>query len=207
MQAGRRWLPASALALLALGNLALWTGPVGSTTQRTFDWRRYEAGARAVFGERELAVGRLGGDPVLHDNNLYMQSDPGGEGLFSVYVAYYPQRFFSDEAPHDPLLCYPIAGWDLIGRPQAVELPAVDGLPATAQLLHVVQGGRVRRVLHWRRARGTGEGDLWTRWRRGRPDFAWQRVEWFVESADAPERPEWMAQVQAIDRAVADSFR
>ena len=76
---------------------------------------------------------------------LRLYSGPPGAPVW-VYLAFYSGA--GTTGAHDPTVCYPAQGWDLVGlRERALELPGGDTLHA--RFLAATQGPSEELVLYW----------------------------------------------------------
>lgn len=72
---------------------------------------------------------------------------PSGGGIW-VYAALYGGRAGYDAGAHDPEVCYPAQGWEILGA-RTASLPMPDGGRIVAKLLDAHQGAVSQKVLYW----------------------------------------------------------
>ncbi len=140
-------LVAALLALLRPGAaLTNWLHGSNSTSQ-VFEPSRvphqlgpYWAGLDTKLDEEILAMLQ----PELYLMRLYRHGDVGS--LIWSYIAVYRGR--GTGSAHDPEICYPAQGWDIMGR-QNLEIEMDGGGVLTTTLLRADKDGRGQLVLYW----------------------------------------------------------
>jgi hypothetical protein len=174
----------SGLIILLLANWLVWRPP-GSAM--TFDLDGLRTG---LIGECKVREERFPPSPMLPDDYALFVAD-GDQPLRSIYVGFYPTQGLAAEGPHDPHDCYATQGWDIRSTGK-LELK-VDGKPAVVQTAVVESPGNKLFVTWWSQRPGGAPGDpdqrgalqdLLDRWRRGRSDLCWVRIEWDPSMAD-----------------------
>jgi EpsI family protein len=118
----------------------------------------------------------------------------------SVYVALYRGPSADGEGAHDPALCYPASGWEVMAT-RSVEIALPQGGRLSGKLLTAHQGTDERKALYWFQPAGRWPGSQgWEQVARigdslaGRSQFAFVRL-------SAPVEPGWDAEQDLIDFA------
>ncbi len=168
-------------ALLVPGSiLAYWSSQSDPGALR-FDSRpisRELAGYRQN-GESELEPEVLAQiQPDLY--RLWLYSSEGRPPIWS-YLAFYRGIVFT--GAHDPAVCYPAQGWEVLGGSRDLKLPMEDGGTLSARLLRVHLRGRKELVLYWYQTVGRWPKSAWAEQilrvydsLRGSPQYAFVRL-------------------------------
>ncbi len=143
--------------------------------------------------------------PDAHILRLY--EAPGRTPIW-IYVGVYAGRAGYAAGAHDPEVCYPAFGWEVLAS-RSVEIP-LDGRDRMhATLLKVHIGNRSEAVLHWFQPSGRwsapGAVEQLTRiWdaAAGRPQYAFVRLSGSSEDSRIAERD-----LTAFARAIAPALR
>ena len=119
---------------------------------------------------------------------------PGAPGIL-MYAGLYAGRAGYGKGAHDPEVCYPAHGWEILGSSsEVVILPGGERFAATR--LNVHKGSEKRSVLYWFQP-----ADRWTRGTiveealrivdavRGRPQYAFVRISAAASSSQHPKDP------------------
>lgn len=141
-------LAAAALAFLvpALA-LARWQAAAGTGKVETLPPLLPDAiGPWAVVEEQRLSADHYAMlTPDAHVWRLYAAE---GRAPIWAYVAVYLGRAGYAAGAHDPEVCYPAQGWEILGsRPCGVSIDRDERLPA--RLLHAHRGSAEQSVLYW----------------------------------------------------------
>jgi hypothetical protein len=192
------------LAILLLGNLLLWGGRAGETAaDARFDFAAFEADVRRSLADLPLARVRFAENGLLPDAYLCLETPAGAATFVSVYAGHYPRRGLLAKEPHDPAVCYPVAGWDLAAGPVELEAGAAGALTR----IEVERDGRGRLALYWtvHAVRGGGgAASLWRRFAGLRGDYVWVRIELEPPLPEGPLDPGWTERVARV-RAAAEA--
>jgi EpsI family protein len=188
---GRRRLPAVAAALLLPALLlARWLTSAGSFADVAEAPRLpTEIGAWSLASERSLSREEL--DQLAPDAYLARRYDHAGMPIW-VYVAVYAGQRRDGRGAHDPQVCYPAQGWEVV-RTRRVEVPLADGESFPGNLFVAQQNRAEQIVLYWfqpaERWAGRQSVEQLSRiWDAvaGRPQFAFVRISTpVVEGRDA----------------------
>ena len=201
-------LAATLLSLLIPGLLlARWTlairtpiGPISTPALPS------QAGAWTATREERLEPEALAIiEPDAHIMRLY--EAPGRTPIW-IYVGVYAGRAGYAAGAHDPEVCYPAFGWEVLAsRFVEVPLDASDRMHAT--LLKVHNNNRTETVLYWFQPSGRwsapGAVEQLTRiWdaAAGRPQYAFVRLSGPSEDGPIAERD-----LTAFARAIAPALR
>jgi EpsI family protein len=137
------------------------------------------AGRLELAGDRRLSADVFAMvEPADYTFRLYRES-PADPGIWS-YVAFYQGVDRSNA--HDPDVCYPAQGWEIIGRSEIrLTMPDREELHATRLRAHL--DGREEEVLYWFQPAGRWPGsalaeDLLRVYDRlrGAPEYAFVRL-------------------------------
>lgn len=124
-------------------------------------WNARSAGAARPFDEHIIGQ-RLGGrvigdvrvwskeiiEVVRPDQYLLRRYDAPGRAPIWTYVAFYYGVGKLGAGAHDPALCYPAQGWDVLDS-QTITIPLEDGTELDAEFMRALREGRQQLVLHW----------------------------------------------------------
>lgn len=145
----QRWIPASLLAVGALGNSVLLARRADSTP---------------LIGPIEsVAVTALGlpGTTIIIDtaeqrvagmtSYVLREFTPPGEGAFSIYVGYYDEQH-QGKTIHSPKNCLPGGGWEPV-EAGTLTIATASG-SATVNRYRVAQAGKSAIVYYWYQGRG-----------------------------------------------------
>ena len=123
------------------------------------------------------------------DSHLVWYFEARDRAPISVYVALYRGPSPDGEGAHDPALCYPASGWEVMAT-RSVEIALPEGAKLSGNLLTAHQGNDERKALYWFQPAGRWPGgQMWEQVARigdslaGRPQFAFVRL-------SAPAEPE-----------------
>lgn len=196
----------AAIAVLLLANWVVWR-PGGASG--SFDL----AALRSALQQRwSLREDRFPPSGLLPDEYLLLLADDA-QPLLSVYVGYYATQGLAATGPHDPHDCYATQGWQ-VDAPTTRQL-AVDGRPATVQTTTVQRGDERLLVTFWSQRPGSLPlapaqqsvfGELAERWRSGRSDLAWVRMEWRQEMAEPGAAAQLDTALAGVIRAVRQAM-
>jgi EpsI family protein len=164
-----------------------------------------EVGRLQLAGSRRLSPEVFAMvEPADYAFRLYRES-PADPGIWS-YVAFY--RGVDRSNAHDPDVCYPAQGWEIIGRRETrLRMPDRGELHATLLRAHL--DGREERVLYWfqptgRWPRGALAEDLLRVYDRlrGAPEYAFVRLSTRDATGEAP-----MERLRSFARVLAPLVR
>lgn len=82
------------------------------------------------------------------DAYLMRRYSASGRAPIWVYLALYAGRAGYGKGAHDPEVCYPAQGWEVLGSTTA-EIPVAGGRTFRARLLHVHNRGLRESVVYW----------------------------------------------------------
>jgi EpsI family protein len=127
------------------------------------------------------------------DSYLVRQFEAPGRAPISLYVALYRGPSSDGEGAHDPALCYPASGWEVMAT-RSVEIALPQGGRLAGKLLTAHQGSDERKALYWFQPAGRWPGSQgWEQVARigdslaGRPQFAFVRLSAPVEAGQDVE--------------------
>ena len=144
----RARLIAAILAVLAPTTvLATWAGRDSAAGVKFDDSSiRNELAGRAVgavdFWPPEVL------EQIQPEKYLLRRYDAADGSALWAYVGFYKQLSQLGVGAHDPTLCYPAQGWEVMEVREA-RLPAGDGDSLTARLVRAYREGREEVVLYW----------------------------------------------------------
>lgn len=128
------------------------------------------------------------------DSYIAWQFEAPGRSPISVYVALYRGPSPDGEGAHDPALCYPASGWEVMAT-RSAEIALPHGGRLTGTLLTAHLGSDERKALYWFQPAGRWPGtQAWEQVARigdslaGRPQFAFVRLSAPVEPDHDAER-------------------
>ena len=209
--AAARW----ALAVVLAGNAVLWWDRGFARLAVGFDFDAFRADLERICAPVDLEYGTFDED-LLPESYLYAEARDESAPLFSIYLGYFPHDGAGAKRPHDPLVCYPAAGWDVLGPPVPLGLTHPEtGASLEILLVSVARGERRLLVLFWRQELGLlpqpgGESEVAHLLRRAytrRSDCAWVRVEFVSPPGMKVPGPAWKDRVAEIMVAAQDAFR
>jgi EpsI family protein len=203
-------LVAVSLALLAPGvALARWMTSAG-TRSATLQAPALatQIGPWTYRDEIQLSADHLA--MLEPDSYLWrLYTAPSGVGIW-VYAAFYGGRAGYDAGAHDPEVCYPAQGWEILSaRTASVPLPGGERL--VAKLLDAHHGSVTQKVLYWFQPAGRwpAESSLEQLARvadaiAGRPQYAFVRL-----AANAAPGQDATAEAELADFAarIAETMR
>jgi EpsI family protein len=127
------------------------------------------------------------------DAYLWRLYEAPGRHPIWAYVALYGGRAGYEAGAHDPEVCYPAQGWEIVGVRDA-SVPLANGERLRAKLLDAQQGAREQEVLFWFQPaqRWPGRASLEQLERvldavAGRPQYAFVRLAAPVDEGDTAE--------------------
>ncbi|GAB4150135.1 MAG: hypothetical protein Fur0037_18580 [Planctomycetota bacterium] len=193
--------------LVLLATAAVLWFPEGP--ERSFDLGGLEA---ALAGGTDLEPDRFPDDPGLPDAYLWLVARGDG-ALRSIYVGFYPTRGLAAAGPHDPRDCYSTQGWD-VGPFRSIEVRA-GGEPASIEATTVHGPEEDLFVTFWSqtplgvmddRTAWSQLASLFERWRSGRGDMVWVRVEWSPQMGEAGRERELRDRLERVIGQVSEAF-
>ena len=197
------------LVVLALGIGSLWSLHWSGQEERSFDFEGMEIELTRIFAGEKLSPRWFEPGSLIPDDYMYFENDDENSVLFSVYVGYYPQQGRGHGKPHDPQVCYPIAGFEILAGPDPVQVGRGSGSDRVVQRLLLSQLGERRVAYYWRQEVGLMAGvqlDTWERLKSGRSDLIWVRVEFLGTGAEDPLDEEWRERILTTMAAAAASM-
>jgi EpsI family protein len=84
---------------------------------------------------------------LMPDAHVWRLYEAPGRSPIWLYVAAYGGRTGYDGGAHDPEVCYPAQGWEIVDS-RDVDVP-LERATLRAKLLEAHQGGHEQRVLYW----------------------------------------------------------
>lgn len=131
-------VPALLLARWSIGSAASGPAPVLTLPNQVGAWHATQD--EQLDAETWAII-----EPDAHMLRRY--EAPGRTSIW-IYLGLYVGRSGSGKAAHDPEICYPAQGWEIMqSRSQDVALPSEEMLPVT--LLEAQNGSRKETVLYW----------------------------------------------------------
>ena len=127
--------------------LARWTSsPAASASDVGLPVFPEPIGNWALAGERELSEIEMA--IISPDAHLLRGYEAPGRPPIVLYVGLYGGRAGYDVGAHDPEVCYPAQGWQIMGT-RDVEIPLANGEKLNAKLLDAHKGAEREAVLYW----------------------------------------------------------
>jgi EpsI family protein len=127
--------------------LARWTGsPAASASDVGLPRLPDPIGSWALAGEGHLSDTEMA--LISPDAHLVHGYQAPGRPPILLYIGLYGGRAGYDAGAHDPEVCYPAQGWQIMGT-RDVEVALADGEKLHAKLLDVHKGAEREAVLHW----------------------------------------------------------
>ena len=169
------------LVLPTLG-LAAWStnAPQTHDASRMLPKLPKKLGPWVYQAEHRLDPGEF--DALQPDEYLMHRYEAPGRSPIWIYVAIYGGRSSYGRGAHDPQVCYPAQGWDILGS-HGAEIALAQGESLNARLLDTRNGLREESVLFWFQPRGRWpareSAEHWIRVVdaiRGRPEYAFVRL-------------------------------
>jgi EpsI family protein len=149
-------------------------------------------GQWSALGDEELAPDAL----ALVEPDSYVLRLYGAPGRASiwVYAAVYSGRSGYGKGAHDPEVCYPAQGWEIL-RSREVSVPVNTAERFHARALDVHKSSRESVVLYWFQPARRWSATLWVEELlrladavQGRPQYAFVRLATPAGAGDASER-------------------
>jgi EpsI family protein len=146
------------------------------------------------------------------DAYLMRRYEAAGRTPIWLYVGVYVGRAGYGKGAHDPEVCYPAQGWEIL-QSELFDVPLVDGDTLTTRHLEAHQGLAKESVLHWFQpakrwpAQATAEQLLRVLdAARGRPQYAFVRLSGPTDGGPTAvqDLAEFAGEVAASVRAVVD---
>jgi len=189
-------LPLLALAAWSNGRQPVATLPgLDAFPEHVGPWRLT---ARGALSSEERAM-------LKPDSYLAWEFAADGRPRVSAYVALYRGPSPDGQGAHDPALCYPASGWEVL-ETRAVQIPLPRGGFLSGKLLRAHKGGDERLALYWFQPAGRWpRGQSFEQLARigdalaGRPQFAFVRLSAPSEPGSDVERHlvEFAAEISA----------
>jgi len=212
------------LAVLLLGNGVVFFDLFHGEASRHFDARGFEQQLRQIFPEAKMLRESFPDASLLPDDyfffHIHEPTEFAGAALLSTYVGYYPIQGLGTSSPHDPRVCYPVQGYALVGEPSSVPIAAEDGGEVAAASRLIVRSDALedeRVVYYWVQEQGklpssTGArpgalGEIWNRYRSGRSDLIWVRVELLQMDPSKPLNADWQQRLYKTMQSAAKAMR
>ena len=142
----RARLFATLLALLVPALVqARWIGFGGTGSPAALPTLPQTIGPWVVADERRLSEEHR--EMLMPDAHLWRLYAAPGRSPIWLYVAAYGGRTGYDGGAHDPEVCYPAQGWEIVAS-RDVDVP-LGQATLRAKLLEAHQGGHEQKVLYW----------------------------------------------------------
>jgi EpsI family protein len=160
--------------------LARWSFDASSVTAIAQPSLPQHVGIWRATAEEQLDANVLASiDPDAYVIRLY---EAPGQAPITIYVGFYAGRAGYGKGAHDPEVCYPAQGWEILSSdPHAVPLANAESL--SARLLRVHHQSRKDAVIYWFQpaARWPADGATEQALRlldaaTGRPQYAFVRL-------------------------------
>jgi hypothetical protein len=197
------------LVVLALGIVCCWRLQWTGQEVRHFDFVGLEKQLDTIFADETLARHSFEEDALIPKDYIYFETVNESSMLFSVYIGYYPQQGRGYGKHHDPQVCYPIAGFEILEGPEPVRVGGTAKSEPVVQRLLLSQLGERRVAYYWQQEAGLMAGvqlDTWERLKSGRSDLIWVRVEFLGDDAEGPLDKRWLERIRSTMAAAAASM-
>ncbi|MHC5066410.1 MAG: exosortase-associated EpsI family protein [Planctomycetota bacterium] len=207
------------VAVLVLGCCVVGFDFFQARKNRSFDFEGFVSELNEIYPKQKLVEQRFSEEDavLMPDDYLYVETRDNRLDLISIYVGYYPVQGLNESLPHDPQVCYPNSGYDVTAGPVPFPIPS-PGTDAELSVSRMFVEWRQdkRQVYYWQQERGllppppqqalSALGETWARFRSGRSDLIWVRVEFAAGSAEQALEPVWKERLAKTMQAAADAM-